>query len=265
MDITERKKAEEAQEQSRQEQLRFKDDFLSHVSHELRSPLTAIKQFTTILLGGLAGELNHEQREYQKIVLRNVEQLQSMIDDLLEVTSLESGKLTVDAERVSVPDAVIDAINTLQGSARAKGVQVVSDLPADLPAVQADRTRIRQILIILLDNAIKFSADGGVVEIHARLFETNPGFLLIEVSDTGCGISAEMTGRIFERLYQVVRPAETSRRGLGLGLYICKELVLQHGGEIWVHSQPHQGSTFSFTLPVWSHRNPHDSEVGQHE
>ncbi len=100
MDVTARKQAEEALEQSRRDQLRFKDEFLSHVSHELRSPLTAIKQFTTILLGGLAGELSKEQREYQLIVLKNIHQLQSMIDDLLEVTRLETGKLTVEPESV---------------------------------------------------------------------------------------------------------------------------------------------------------------------
>ncbi len=234
------------------EQSSFKDEFLSHVSHELRSPLTAIKQFTSILLGGLAGELNHEQREYQKIVLRNIEQLQAMIDDLLEVTRLESGKLTIAAEQVSLPDAVFDAINTLLGTALAKGVKVTSDLPPDLPSVRADRTRVRQVLIILLDNAIKFSADRAVVSVHVRLFPADSGFVLIEISDTGCGISPDMTGRIFERLYQVVSSAQTSRKGLGLGLYICKELVTRQRGDIWVQSQPQRGSTFSFTLPVWS-------------
>jgi signal transduction histidine kinase len=234
------------------EQSAFKDEFLSHVSHELRSPLTAIKQFTSILLGGVAGELNHEQREYQKIVLRNIEQLQAMIDDLLEVTRLESGKLTIETEQVSLPDAVSDAVNTLLGSALAKGVTVSSDLAPDLPWVLADRTRVRQILIILLDNAIKFSADSGTVGIHARLCPADSGFVLIEISDTGCGISPETIGRIFERLYQVVSSAQTSRKGLGLGLYICKELVTRQGGDIWVQSQPQRGSTFSFTLPIWS-------------
>jgi signal transduction histidine kinase len=147
---------------------------------------------------------------------------------------------------------VTDASNTLLGTALAKGAKVSTDLAPDLPSVRADRTRVRQILIILLDNAIKFSADSGVVSIHARLFPADSGFVLIEVSDTGCGISPEMIGRIFERLYQVVSSAQTSRKGLGLGLYICKELVTRQGGDIWVQSQPQRGSTFSFTLPVWS-------------
>jgi PAS domain S-box-containing protein len=255
MDITDRKQAEETLEQGRKDQLRFKDEFLSHVSHELRSPLTAIKQFTTILLGGLAGELNKEQIEYQQIVLKNIRQLQSMIDDLLEVTRLETGKLSVEPESVSVSDAAADTLNTLQGTARHKGITLSCDLPADLPSVYADQTRLRQILIILLDNAIKFTADGGAVKIQARLLEQDPQFLLLEVSDTGCGIGPEIAERIFERLYQVSEPNQASRKGLGLGLYICKELVTRHGGQIWVKSQPQKGSTFSFTLPVFSLNN----------
>jgi PAS domain S-box-containing protein len=252
MDVTDRKAAEEALEQSRKAQIQFKDDFLSHVSHELRSPLTAIKQFTTILLGGLAGELNKEQHEYQKIVLKNIGQLQSMIDDLLEVTRLETGKLTVEPDSVSVSDAVTDALNTMLGTARAKGVTLSSDLPPDLPSAYADRTRLRQILIILLDNAIKFTPDGGAVTIQARMLQQEPSFLLLEVSDTGCSISPEIAERIFERLYQVSEPTHASRKGLGLGLYICKELVARQGGRIGVDSQPQKGSIFSFTLPVFS-------------
>ena len=251
----ERKKLEEALELIRQDQMRFKDEFLSHVSHELRSPLTAIKQFTTILLGGLAGELNKEQREYQQIVLKNIRQLQSMIDDLLEVTRLETGKLTVELERVSVMIAVTDTFNTLKGSARAKGVTLSYDLPPNLPSVHADPTRLRQILIILLDNAIKFTPEGGSVTVKALVQQQDTRLLLLEVSDTGCGINPEITDDIFERLYQVSERTEGSRKGLGLGLYICKELVMRQGGTIWAKRRPQNGSTFSFTLPVFSLTN----------
>jgi PAS domain S-box-containing protein len=254
MDVTGRKEAARAAEQVSQDQIRFKDAFLSHVSHELRSPLTAIKQFTTILLGGLAGDLNPEQRDYQRIVLKNVRQLQAMIDDLLEVTRLETGKLTVEPERISTADAVTDALQTLQHTATAKGVSLSADLPAHLPAGYADQTRLRQILIILLDNAIKFTAAGGAVRVQARLLPGSP-YLLFEVSDTGCGIGPDRIERLFERLYQVSQPAMESRKGLGLGLYICKELVARQDGQIWVRSEPQVGSTFSFTLPVFSLKN----------
>jgi PAS domain S-box-containing protein len=250
IDVTERKEAEKALAQTRKDEMRFKDAFLSHVSHELRSPLTAIKQFTSILLGGSAGALNDEQREYQQIVLRNIRQLQSMIDDLLEVTSLETGKLTVEPASVSVSNAVTDTFNTLQGSARAKGITLSFDLAPDLPSAYADPTRLRQMLIILLDNAVKFTPKGGAVTLQVGLWGHDPRFLLFAVADTGCGISQEMTERIFERLYQVSERIETSRKGLGLGLYICKELVARQGGDIWVTRGPQQGTTFSFTLPV---------------
>jgi nitrogen-specific signal transduction histidine kinase len=252
MDVTERMAAAAALEQVSKDQMRFKDEFLSHVSHELRSPLTAIKQFSTIILNGWAGELNAEQLGYQHIVLKNISQLQSMIDDLLEVTGLETGKLTVDLETVSVSDAVADTINTLQGNARAKGVTLSFDLAPDLPSAYADQTRLRQILIILVDNAIKFTPAGGSARLRARLLEHDPRLLLVEVADTGCGIDPEIGERVFERLYQVSERIHASRKGLGLGLYICKELVTRQGGTIRVESRPQKGCTFSFTLPVFS-------------
>jgi PAS domain S-box-containing protein len=252
MDVTERKRMEATLEQTGKDQMRFKDEFLSHVSHELRSPLTAIKQFTSILLGGLAGELNKEQREYQQIVLKNIGQLQSMIDDLVEVTRLETGKITLDRQSMSVSDAATDSVNTLQGTALAKGLTVSSAVPADLPAAYADPTRLRQILIILLENAIKFTPAGGTVQIRAQVMPDDQRFLLLEVSDSGCGISPETAERLFERLYQVPEPILASRKGLGLGLFIGKELVTRQGGRIWVKSQPQVGSTFSFTVPVFS-------------
>jgi hypothetical protein len=131
-------------------------------------------------------------------------------------------------------------------------VSLSSDLPSDLPSAFVDQTRLRQILIILLDNAIKFTPSGGEVSVHARLLQQEPPLLLIEVSDTGCGISPEKSERIFERLYQVSERVQTSRKGLGLGLYICKELVTRQGGDIWVNRRPEKGTTFSFTLPVFS-------------
>jgi PAS domain S-box-containing protein len=251
-DVSERKAAEEALERSSKDRMRFKDDFLSNVSHELRSPLTAIKQFTSILFSGIAGELSPVQREYQQIVLKNVQQLQSMIDDLLEVTRLESGKLTVDLESASIHDAIGDALDTLQGAARAKGVKVSWDVSPDLPTAYADRTRLRQMLIILLDNAIKFTAQGGHAQVRAKLLPSDSRFLLLEVSDSGCGISPERVEHLFDRLYQVPATTTSSRKGLGLGLYICKELAALQGGEIWVAQQEQRGSTFSFTIPVFS-------------
>jgi signal transduction histidine kinase len=236
----------------RTQQIQFKDEFLSHVSHELRSPLSAIRQFVTILLDGLAGELQPEQHEYMGIVLRNVKQLQSMINDLLEVTRVQAGKLMIEPQRTSISDAIAYAVDTLQGAATAKRIVLSSDLGRQLPSVCTDPTRLRQILIILVDNAIKFTPADGEVKIQAHVSDQDPSLIVLEVSDSGCGISPDMTERIFERLFQTSDPSLEGRKGLGLGLYICKELVTRQGGQIWAKSTLGQGSLFSVTLPIFS-------------
>jgi signal transduction histidine kinase len=235
----------------RTNQIQFKDEFLSHVSHELRSPLTAIYGFVTILLDGLAGELNPEQREYLEDVLRNTTQLKSMINDLLEVTRIQEGKLLIELQCTSVSDAILYTVNTLQGAAASKGIVLSSEMNS-LPLICADPTRLRQILIILIENAIKFTPANGTVKIQGRIFEKDPNLLLLQVSDSGCGISPDMTERIFERLFQAADPSLEGRKGLGLGLHICKQLVIRQGGEIWAKSSPGQGAVFSITLPIFS-------------
>src|ERR1700681_533524 len=132
----------------RTQQLQFKDEFLSHVSHELRSPLTAIYQFVSIVQDRLAGELNSEQHEYLQIILRNVRQLQAMISDLLEVTRVQAGKLTIELQCTSVSDAIVYTVNTLQGAATAKGITLSADMDCRLPSANADPTRVQQILIV---------------------------------------------------------------------------------------------------------------------
>jgi PAS domain S-box-containing protein len=250
-EITELKRAQEELEKNRREQLRTKDEFLSHVSHELRSPLTAIYQFVSILNDGLGGPLTDEQREYLEITLRNVRQLHGMIEDLLEVTRAETGKLTVDRQWTSLPGALEEVLKSFHPTAAAKGIALSLEVPADLPPVYADPARVRQILTNLVQNAIKFTAKGEV-RLKAAIFERDPKFVVIAVQDTGCGMEGEVLGKIFDRLFQVPAAVDTGRKGLGIGLYICKELVKRHGGKIWVESQPAQGSRFSFTLPIAS-------------
>src|ERR1700730_3416874 len=236
----------------RAQQMQFKDEFLSHVSHELRSPLTAIHQFVTILLDGLAGALVPEQHRYLEIALRNVKQLESMINDLLDVTRVQSGKLIMEPQYASASDAIAYVVNTLQGAAKSKGISLDSDIEHGLPMVCADPTRIRQILVVLVDNAIKFTPTGGVVKVKARTSRDDSKLLVLEVSDTGCGISPHLTERIFERLFQAPDPSRAGRKGLGLGLYICKQLVTLQGGRIWAKSVVGRGTVFSFTVPVFS-------------
>ncbi len=239
----------------RKQQLQFKDEFLSHVSHELRSPLTAIYQFATILADGLAGENTPEQMQHLQTIVKNTAQLKSMIDDLLEVTRVQAGKLSVELQCCGIADAIRYAVDTLQGNAGDKGVSLAAELRPELPTVCADPTRIRQILLVLVDNAIKFTPPNGSVKISVRFPVEDPDNLVVDVVDTGCGFQPDLAERIFERLYQTPDASAAARKGLGLGLYICKDLVDRQGGRIWATSTPGQGATFSFTLPVFSLAN----------
>jgi signal transduction histidine kinase len=233
-------------------QLQLKDQFLSHVSHELRSPLTSIYSFSSIIADGLAGQTSPQQDEYLQIILRNVSQLQAMIEDLIMVMQVQTGKLSIELIQTSVADAIVYAVDTLRRDAAAKGITVTFWPSATLLSAYADPMRLRQILTILLDNAIKFTPAGGAVKIEAQLYEDDPTFLRVEVSDTGRGISPKAAERIFDRLYQVSESGEAGRNGLGLGLYIAQDLVARQGGKIWVRSKLQQGSHFSFILPVFS-------------
>jgi signal transduction histidine kinase len=236
-------------------QLQLRDDFLSHVSHELRSPLNSIYSFTTIVADGLAGETTAQQGDCLQIVLRNVRQLQAMIEDLLEVTQVQEGKLIIELEPVSLYAAIEYAVDTRKNAAKEKEIAVSVQCSAELPMTYANATRVRQILTILLDNALKFTPMGGLVNVEAGIHQKNEDFLLVKVSDTGCGISPETVERIFGHLYQVsdlvIESCRAGRKGLGLSLQIAKELVTRLGGEIWVTSELQNGSHFFFTLPVF--------------
>jgi signal transduction histidine kinase len=233
-------------------QLQLKDEFLSHVSHELRAPLASIYSFSSIIADGIAGETNPQQDEYLQIILKNVKQLQAMIEDLLTVTQAQSGQLAVEVQQTSIADAVVYAMDTLGRAATAKDITVTFDPSPHEPLGYADPTRLRQVLTVLLDNAIKFTPVRGAVQIQVQLLEEDPAFLRVEVSDTGRGISPEAAQHIFERLYQVSGPGEAGRNGLGLGLYIAQDLVTRHGGKMWVSSEPERGSHFFFTVPVFA-------------
>jgi two-component sensor histidine kinase len=181
-----------------------------------------------------------------------VKQLRAMINDLLEVASVQAGKLLIRLQRTSASEAITYAVDTLQGAARDKGITLNLALEDRLPDVWADPTRIRQILIILVDNAIKFTPSHGTIKVKGRRSDTESEVVVIEVADSGCGISTDKTELIFERLFQVADPALSARKGLGLGLYICKELINRQGGKIWATSVRGEGSTFSITVPIFS-------------
>jgi signal transduction histidine kinase len=237
---------------SQKKQLEFKNQFLSHVSHELRTPLTCIHQYVTLLLDGLAGPISPDQGDHLKTVLKSVNQLHAMIRDLLEATRAESGKMRVERRCVSLSELLHQAVAMLRPSANEKKVGLEVGVDQRLPFVQADPDRVLEVLINLVDNAIKFTTADGAVLLQASMVDADPGSVYIAVSDTGSGISPEAKALIFERLYQDPDSVDNNRSGLGLGLFICREIVRLHEGRIWVSSEPGQGSTFTFTLPVYS-------------
>lgn len=239
-------------EMSRKQQLEFKNQFLSHVSHELRTPLTCIHQYVTILLDGLAGEMKPEQRDHLTTILKSVNQLGAMVRDLLEAARAESGKITLELQCVAIEEIMRQAVTMMQPTASQKGIGLEVGAETSLPFVHGDPDRILEVLINLIDNAIKFTPAEGAVTVQACRVPTDPNFICISVADTGSGIAPEARALIFERLYQDPNAVDNNRKGLGLGLFITKELISLHGGRIWVASDGASGSTFSFTLPLYS-------------
>ncbi len=241
-----------ALEQSRQEKLILQERFLSHVSHELRTPLTAIYFFTTNLLDGLLGDLTPKQHEHLSHALNNISQLRDMVSDLLDITRVDGHKVALDSRCESPSELIAGVLATCGAVAGAKNISLRSDTAPSLPFIWVDAARVRQILINLIDNAIKFTPADGAVTVECHGSPTQEGFLHFSVSDTGRGISPENLDIVFDRLAQVEGPGDLSRTGLGLGLFIARELVSLHGGRIWVESQLGHGSSFCFTLPVFS-------------
>jgi PAS domain S-box-containing protein len=250
-DMTERRTVAIAKEAVQQERMGLREKFLSHVSHELRTPLTAAYFFVTNVLDGLFGDLNPEQHEHLSHGVDNLDQLTGMVGDLLEITRSETHKLSAVAQRVSPSVLSVEALSTCRRNAVAADVQLTSLVPPDLPFLWADPGRVRQILINLLDNGIKFTPAGGTVSLSCASRVEDEGFLCFSVTDTGYGISQENLELVFDRLAQVESPLIASRSGLGLGLHIAKELVTLHGGRIWVESQLGRGSTFLYLTNIF--------------
>ena len=248
----ERKELMRALEVTRKQQLEFKDQFLSHVSHELRTPLTCIHQYVTLLLDGLAGPLAPNQADHLKSVLKSVNQLHAMIRDLLEATRADSGKLRIERRCIDIGELIEQAVAMLRPTAGEKQILLEAVLDRSIPIVYADPDRALEVLVNLIDNGIKFTPCGGSVTVRAAMVETDPGSVYLSVTDSGRGIPQENIGQVFERLYQDPHAVDGNKTGLGLGLYIAREIVHLHGGRMWVASEPGCGSTFSFTLPLYS-------------
>lgn len=233
---------------------RMKSEFVSNVSHELRTPMTSIKGYTDLLLMGAAGELPSSQRRLLDAIRRNADRLKSLVDDLLEISWIETGQSDLKRENISVADIIENEINdhvTGRIQHEGKSIDFVLDLEADLPPVFADPEKVTRIIMNLVDNAINYTQDGGKVTVRAAAGIDDQGAPAVEmkIMDTGVGISQQYLERIFERFYRVEDGTIQETPGTGLGLSIVRSLVEMHGGEIAVESQLGVGSTFKVLLP----------------
>ncbi len=226
----------------------MKEEFLALTTHDLRSPLTVISGVINFFTSGRLGELTPEQQHMVAMMERNTQNLIELVNDLLDASKLEAGSLTLDLADVTLPDLLSELRETMTPLAREKGLTLTTELPADLPHVQADRPKLRRVIVNLLSNAIKFTPRGGRVTLQAECIGNER--LRVAVADTGVGIPAEDLERLFDKYEQARSRATRSEKGTGLGLYITKQIVELHGGGIHVTSQVGQGSTFSFTLPI---------------
>jgi PAS domain S-box-containing protein len=231
---------------------RMKSEFISIVSHELRTPLTSIKNAVSIILGGTAGEVTQNQERFLSMALRNIDRLAGIINDLLDLSKLEAGKMDLKFQEVDLNEPLDAVISSLEPKAENKSVTITKEIPVDLPKAYGDRDRIEQILINLINNSLKFTPEGGHVHVSAKNHELDGDFIEVCVEDTGIGIPVEELDRVFDKFHQIGGSLTRKTGGTGLGLPIVKELVEGHKGSVRVESEVGKGSGFIFTLPAYS-------------
>ena len=222
----------------------MQSEFMSNIVHELRAPLHSILAFTKLIREGGVSDLE-TQNEFLNIIADQSEHLRRLVDELVDISPVESGSFDVRKERVATRDILQSAVRGFHSIANQKNIVISENIPVTLPEMEADNQRLRQVMYNLLSNAIKFSNDGGRVSVRAEVRNDD---LLVQVTDQGVGIAEEAMPSLFEKFYQAKNPVRVG--GLGLGLYISKRIIEAHGGRIWVESVEGAGSTFSFTLPL---------------
>jgi len=223
--------------------------FVNNVSHEFRTPLTVIREYTDLLREGVLGTVNEEQCRYLDVVVDRADDLNRMVDDMLDVSRLEAGLLGAWRRRSHIRDIVEYHVPTLTRKAELKDVRLEIDIPDDLPAVYCDAEKVGRVIVNLAVNAIKYCGERGIVKVWAREDDERPG-LVVGVTDNGPGIAPECRKSIFGRYNQLRTDSRSSTNGVGLGLNIAQELVELNFGHMSLESQVGQGSTFSFTLPA---------------
>jgi len=227
----------------------LKKDFISHVSHKMRTPLTAIKESSSMLLEGTYADVPEKQKELLMITKEECERLISSVNRILDLSRMEAKMMDYQHKRCSLFPVIQKSVLTLAPIAQREKIDLELKPPPDLPQVKIDEERIGQVMENLIGNALKFSSAGGKVVINTSLVKYRKRSVEVSVSDNGCGITKENLERIFDKFKRIDRGKETAL-GTGLGLSIAKYIIADHGGKIWVQSEPGKGSTFFFTLPV---------------
>ena len=223
-----------------------KSEFLANMSHELRTPLNAIIGFSEVLSERMFGELNEKQDEYLKDIHASGQHLLSLINDILDLSKIEAGRMELEVTDFDLPTAIENALMLVRERVGRRSLTLHKNVDAEVGDVRADERKVRQVILNLLSNAIKFTPEGGRIEVAAV---PRDGSVEVSVSDTGMGIALEDQEAVFEEFRQV-GTAEKKAEGTGLGLTLCRKFVELHGGKIWVKSQVGEGSTFTFTIPV---------------
>jgi len=237
---------------------RLKAELISTLAHEMRTPLTSIKGYSTALLMEEGTFSPEAQREFLQIIDEECDTLQNLIHDILESSIIDAGLLKLEMQPVLLPRLIQGVVDDM--ARRAVGCRFVVDLPDRLPVVEADSERITQVLRNLLDNAVKYSPGGGLILVRA---ETRPGEVLVSVADQGVGIAPEDLHQLFEKFFRAKTGLIRHVVGSGLGLPISHAIVESHGGRIWAESVAGQGSTFYFTLPVPDPGNGSEEIMGE--
>ncbi len=237
--------------ESRTEELRelnrHKSEFLANMSHELRTPLNAIIGFSEVMISGMAGPQSDKQREFCADIRDSGKHLLSLINDILDLSKVEAGRMELDVTRFDVPQALANACALVRGRAEGHAIQLETLIAENVGEFEGDERKFKQIVLNLLTNAIKFTPEGGSVALAAQ---RSDGAYVFSVKDTGIGIAAEDQERVFEEFRQVGVDSARKAEGTGLGLSLTKRLVELHGGRISIESAPGHGSTFTFNLPI---------------
>jgi signal transduction histidine kinase len=246
--IENRRLFREIQDKSHQLEIanQHKSEFLANMSHELRTPLNAIIGFSEVLIERMFGDLNDKQDDYLKDIFSSGKHLLSLINDILDLSKIEAGRMELDIDDFDVPAALANALTLVRERAQRHDITLSLQVAPEVGELRADERKLKQIMLNLLTNAVKFTPDGGRVDVSAQLAD---GVLEVAVADTGIGIAVEDQAAVFEEFRQVGRHYTNKQEGTGLGLSLTKRFVELHGGTIRVQSEPGQGSTFSFTLP----------------